>query len=77
MPFSLAVYAFLLDHSAKKRRSGVFMDLSTSLEDNKVSFGFGEQDLFITSELSDRFSFLGESVFKFTPLYPHYFFRKY
>ena len=43
------------------------MDLSTSLEDNKVSFGFGEQDLFITSELSDRFSFLGESVFKFTP----------
>jgi hypothetical protein len=47
-----------------------FMDLSTSLEDNKVSFGFGEQDLFITSELSDRFSFLGESVFKFTPSTP-------
>jgi len=46
------------------------MDLSTSLEDNKVSFGFGEQDLFITSELSDRFSFLGESVFKFTPSTP-------
>jgi hypothetical protein len=33
--------------------------------DKKVSFGFGEQDLFITSQLNDRFSFLGESVFKF------------
>jgi len=47
-----------------------FMDLSTFLQDDKVSFGLGEQDLFITSELSDRFSFLGESVFKFTPNTP-------
>ena len=47
-----------------------FMDLSTFLQDDKVSFGLGEQDLFITSELSDRFSFLGESVFKFTPSTP-------
>lgn len=47
-----------------------FMDLLTSLEDKKVSFGFGEEDLFITSELSDRFSFLGETVFKFTPSTP-------
>jgi len=46
------------------------MDLSTFLQDDKVSFGLGEQDLFITSELSDRFSFLGESVFKFTPSTP-------
>jgi len=46
------------------------MDLLTSLEDKKVSFGFGEEDLFITSELSDRFSFLGETVFKFTPSTP-------
>jgi len=44
-----------------------FMDLLTGLQDDKVSFTLGEQDLFITSELSDRFSFLGESVFKFTP----------
>lgn len=44
-----------------------FMDVLTGLQDNKVSFTLGEQDLFITSELSDRFSFLGESVFKFTP----------
>ena len=42
-----------------------FVDALTTLQNKKVSFGFGEQDLFITSELSDRFSFVGESVFKF------------
>lgn len=31
----------------------------------KVSFGLGEQDLFITSDISDRISFLGETVFKY------------
>ena len=39
-------------------------------EDGKVSFGIGEQDLFITSELSNRISFLGETVFKFSPSSP-------
>src|SRR5689334_9854225 len=43
-----------------------FVDVYSRLQDNKVSFGLGEQDLFITSELNDRFSFLGESVFKFS-----------
>lgn len=43
-----------------------FVDATTSYEDGKLSFGLGEQDLFITSELNDRFSFLGESVFKFS-----------
>ena len=41
--------------------------------DKKVSFGLGEQDLFITSELTDRFSFLGESVFKFSASSPTQF----
>lgn len=31
-----------------------------------VNFTLGEQDLFITSELSDRISFLGETVFKYS-----------
>lgn len=44
-----------------------FVDISSSYQNNKVSFGFGEQDLFITSVLSDKISFLGESVFKFSP----------
>ena len=43
-----------------------FVDVSSSYQNNKVSFGFGEQDLFITSVLSDKISFLGESVFKFS-----------
>jgi hypothetical protein len=39
----------------------------------RVSFGLGEQDLFITSELNDRFSFLGETVFKYSPSSPTLF----
>lgn len=41
-----------------------FADVLASY-DKKASFGFDEQDLFITSQLNDRFSFLGESVFKY------------
>jgi hypothetical protein len=47
-----------------------FVDVTTTYQNNKVSFGFDEQDLFITSVLSDKISFLGESVFKFTPSSP-------
>lgn len=36
-------------------------------QDDQLNFGFGEQDLFITSQLNDNFSFLGETVFKFSP----------
>src|SRR3982750_1021003 len=43
-----------------------FVDVNTIVEKSKVSFNLGEQDLFINSELNDRFSFLGESVFKFS-----------
>jgi hypothetical protein len=47
-----------------------FIDGLVSYEKGKASFGFGEQDLFITAELHDRISFLGESVFKYTPSSP-------
>lgn len=47
-----------------------FVDFLTTYNNDKVSFGFGEQDLFITSVINDRISFLGESVFKFTPSSP-------
>src|SRR5215211_6659123 len=50
-----------------------FVDALSTYENGKLSFGFGEQDLFITSELTDRISFLGESVFKFDPLSPSEF----
>jgi len=41
-----------------------FADFSAGY-DKKVTFGFGEQDLFITSAINDRISFLGETVFKY------------
>jgi hypothetical protein len=34
--------------------------------DKRVNFTLGEQDLFITSQLSDRISFLGETVFRYS-----------
>ena len=42
------------------------MDAYTYYQNGKVNFGFGEQDLFITSEISERLSFLGETVFKYS-----------
>ncbi len=33
--------------------------------DKKVSFGFSEQDILITSDITDRLSFLGETVFRY------------
>jgi hypothetical protein len=47
-----------------------FMEVDASYADRKMSFGFGEQDMFITSQLTDRFSFLGEAVFKYEPTSP-------
>jgi|SRR6185437_1163964 len=44
-----------------------FIDFLTTYSNKKASFGFDEQDLFITSVLSNKISFLGESVFKFNP----------
>lgn len=41
-----------------------FMDVTAGYN-KKTSFGFGEQDLFITSAINDRISFLGETVFKY------------
>lgn len=43
-----------------------FVEAHTFYQDNKLHFGFGEQDIFITSQVTDRLSFLGESVFKFS-----------
>jgi hypothetical protein len=47
-----------------------FIDVLSTYDSKKVSFGFDEQDLFITSVINDRISFLGESVFKYTPTTP-------
>ncbi len=53
--------------SAQKTKIRGFADVSAFYHDDKLSFGIGEFDLFFTSELSDRISFLGEVVFKYSP----------
>ena len=47
-----------------------FVDVNGSFGKDKASFSLGEQDLFITSTINDRVSFLGETVFKYTPSTP-------
>lgn len=49
-----------------------FIDIGSSydMDNEKLNFQFGEQDLFITSDLTDKISFLGESVFKYSPTSP-------
>jgi len=54
------------DASGQRTRIRGFVEANTTLQNGKTSFGFGEQDLFITSDLNDNFSFLGESVFKYS-----------
>jgi hypothetical protein len=43
-----------------------FVDFGMNYKNDQVNFTLGEQDLFITSEISDRVSFLGETVFKYS-----------
>lgn len=66
----VALHLLTISSMAQRTQIRGFIDALTTLQDGKVSFGFGEQDLFITSELNDRLSFLGESVFKYTPSSP-------
>ena len=54
--------------AAQKTKLRGFLAVNTILEDGRFSYGFGEQDLFITSELNDYISFLGETVVKCTPV---------
>lgn len=61
---------FCIPSFAQNTQIRGFIDGLSSYSKGKVSFGFGEQDLFITSELSDRLSFLGETVFKYAPSSP-------
>lgn len=51
-------------------RGFVHFDGAYRTNDKNVNFTLGEQDLFITSELSDRISFLGETVFRYSGTSP-------
>jgi hypothetical protein len=43
-----------------------FVAGETYFQDDQLNFEIGEQDLFITSRLNDHFTFIGETVFKFS-----------
>ncbi len=47
-----------------------FADAGFNYYDDKGTFTLGEWDLFITSDISDRVSFLGETVFRYSPSSP-------
>lgn len=70
--FTYAIFFFILTEVSFGQDTQIkgFVDVLNSYSNNKVSFGFGEQVLFITSVLNDRTSFLGESVFRYTPTTP-------
>jgi len=44
-----------------------FVDVGAIIEEDQLNFKFGGLDLFITSEINDDISFLGETVFKYSP----------
>ncbi len=66
MFLSLVMLQGFLDQiKAQDTKIRGFVDIGASIREDKLNFEFGEYDLFITSELSDRVSFLGETVFRF------------
>ena len=58
---------FFAETLAQRTQIRGFVDVNARYENDKLNFGLGEQDLFITSELNDDFSFLGETVFRYSP----------
>jgi hypothetical protein len=72
--FLIFISCFLNLSSQIKDKTVVrgFIDIGSSydIDNDKLSFQFGEQDLFITSDLTDKVSFLGESVLKYSPTSP-------
>ena len=71
----IAVFSSQRPTSAQVHNTQIrgFVDVNTTYQQNKSAFVLGEQDLFITSDLSDRISFLGESVFKYSGISPTLF----
>lgn len=47
-------------------QSFVAVEDNYDMRTDNLSFGFGEQDLLMTADLSDKMSFLGETVFKYS-----------
>ncbi len=59
-----------LRSNAQETQIRGFADFGTNYSNKQANFTLGEQDLFITSDVSDRLSFLGETVFKYSATSP-------
>lgn len=70
--FALLILALINTGGLRAQETQIrgFASTSLSTTNGKSSFGFDEQDLFITSKVTNHISFLGETVFKFTPTTP-------
>lgn len=71
--FGLMALAIVLTEttaSAQETQIRGFADFGANYTNDQVNFTLGEQDLFITSDVSDRLSFLGETVFKYSATSP-------
>ena len=68
----LALGFVLIESTASAQETQIrgFADFGTNYTNEQVNFTLGEQDLFITSDVSDRLSFLGETVFKYVATSP-------
>lgn len=67
---TLGVLLIYSNASAQETQIRGFADFGTNYSNEQVNFTLGEQDLFITSDISDRLSFLGETVFKYVASSP-------
>jgi hypothetical protein len=67
---TLGVLLIYSNASAQETQIRGFADFGTNYTNEQVNFTLGEQDLFITSDVSDRLSFLGETVFKYSATSP-------
>ena len=67
---SLGISLFCQTSQAQDTQIRGFADFGTNYSNKQANFTLGEQDLFITSDVSDRLSFLGETVFKYSPTSP-------
>lgn len=68
--FTITILSFINANAQLKDNTQIrgFMDVNGVYNQNSGHFDFvlGEQDLFITSDISDKVSFLGETVFKYS-----------
>jgi len=73
----IVINAFSQENSEKRTQINFFGHIEYDFEMDKTPkhsyFSIGEQDIFITSKISDRISFLGENVIKFDARSPSQF----